>query len=482
MSDDAVDSLVWALDPALPAPAITRRDVVLVTGPWLAGTTSVTDALREHLPSHTVVESTDLGPGEAPAAVVFVVSATAPLSASDCELLDAAAADTDTVIGVVAKIDVHRTWRDVLDTNRALLAAHAPRYRDIVWVGAAPAPDLGEPVLGDLVAAISEDLARPNLERRNRLRTWNSRLSALAMRLERDAAGVGRETRLAALREHRAEVLRRRRVDRTERAIALRTRVQQARVQLGYFARGRCTSVRAELQEDAASLGRRQRAPFVDDVRNRVAEVVDEVDEGISVHLADVGHELDLPVDVPVGPPPAVDVSGPPLRSRRLETRLMTLFGAGFGLGVALTVSRFFAGVAPQWTAAGALGAAALGVALTLWVVGTRGLLHDRALLDRWVIEVVAGLRAAVEERVATRVLAAEAVLSSAAAERDAGDAAAQEKTVAAMDREIREHALARAHATTERDKRLPVIRRAIDVVTAELAAADGPESMNRQI
>ncbi|WP_167107804.1 hypothetical protein [Mycobacterium sp. DL592] len=472
MSDDAVDSLVWAVDPGLPAPAITRREVVLVTGPWLAGTTSVADALRDRVASHTFVETADLGPGDAPAAVVFVVSATAPLTESDCELLDAAAADTDTVIGVVAKIDVHRTWRDVLEANRALLAAHAARYRDLTWVGAAPAPDLGEPVLDDLVAAISEALARPDLERRNRLRAWDSRLSSLVARLERDAAGVGPEARLAALSEHRAEVLHRRRVEKTERAIALRSRVQQARVQLSYFARGRCTSVRAELQDDAASLSRRGRAPFVDYVRRRVAEVVDEVDEGISIHLADVGRELALPLDVPAGPPLEVDVSGPPLRSRRLETRLMVLLGAGFGLGVALTVSRFFAGVAPQWTAAGAVGAAALGIVLTLWVVGTRGLLHDRALLDRWVSEVVAGLRAALEERVATRVLAAESVLSSAAAERDARDAAAHDKTLSAVDREIREHAQARAQASTERDKRMPVIRQAIEVVTAELAVA----------
>ncbi|WP_059015146.1 hypothetical protein [Mycobacterium sp. M26] len=477
MSDD-VDSLVWAIDPDLPAPAITRRDAVLVTGPWLAGTTSVAEALRRRLPSHTFVEAADLGPGEAPAAVVFVVSATALLSGSDGDLLDAAAANTDTVIGVVTKIDVHRTWRDVLDTNRALLADHAARYRDIRWAGVAAAPDLGEPVLDDLVAAVSEALADSSLDRRNRLRAWISRLSALGDRLERAAEGVGRESRLAALRDERSDVVRQRRVDKTERAVALRTQVQQARVQLSYFARNRCTSVRSELQEDAASLTRRQRAPFVDYVRTRVAEVVDDVDDGITRDLGDVGRELDLPVDVPVGPRPVVEVSDPPLRSRRLEARLMTVLGAGFGLGVALTVSRFFAGLAPQWTAAGAVGAALLGIVLTLWVVGIRGLLHDRAVLDRWVSEVIAGVRATMEEWVATRVLAAEAALSTAAAQRDADEAAAAEKAVAAIDREIRAHALAGAQAVAERDCRMPVITQAAAVVAAELAAERGTESM----
>ncbi len=468
MSDD-VDSLVWAVDPDLPAPAITRRDVVLVTGPWLAGSTSVADALRRRLPSHTVVEAADLGPGQAPAVVVFVVSATAPLTGSDCELLDAAAADTDTVIPVVSKIDVHRTWREVLDTNRGLLAAHASRYRDAAWVGAAAAPQLGEPVVDDLVAALVEALADPNLDRRNRLRSWDSRLASLAGRLDRAADGAGREALLAALREQRSELLRQRRIDKTGHAVALRSQVQQARVQLSYFARNRCASVRTELQEDVAALGRRQRAPFVDYVRTRVDEVVGEVDEGITRDLLDVSRELDLPVELPADPAPVVEVAPPPLRSRRLETRLTTLLGAGFGLGVALTVSRFFAGVAPQWAAAGAAGAALLGVALAVWVVGIRGLLHDRALLERWVTEVVAGLRAALEERVVTRVLAADAVLSSAAAGRDAQRAADVEKAVAAVDREIRAHALARAHAVAERDRRRPAIRRASAVVAAEL-------------
>ena len=73
---DPVDDLVAQIAPGLPAPAIVRRDVVLVAGPWLAGTSSVVAALRERLPELTVAE--ELAAGEAPVAVVFVVSATPP--------------------------------------------------------------------------------------------------------------------------------------------------------------------------------------------------------------------------------------------------------------------------------------------------------------------------------------------------------------------------------------------------------------------
>jgi hypothetical protein len=98
---DAVDAMVAAIGPRLGAPITQRRDVVLVTGPWLAGVSSVVAALSERLPEHTFIESTDLAPGEAPTAVVFVVSASAALTESDCALLDAATADTDAVVGLV---------------------------------------------------------------------------------------------------------------------------------------------------------------------------------------------------------------------------------------------------------------------------------------------------------------------------------------------------------------------------------------------
>ena len=116
-----VDAMVAAIGPQLGAPIISRLDVVLVTGPWLAGVSGVVAALSERLPEHRFIESTDLTAGEAPTAVVFVVSAAAALTESDCTLLDAATAETDAVIGVVSKIDVHRNWDDVLATNREVL-------------------------------------------------------------------------------------------------------------------------------------------------------------------------------------------------------------------------------------------------------------------------------------------------------------------------------------------------------------------------
>ena len=475
----AADAVVAAVDPGLSSPGVESRDVVLVTGPWLAGTTSLIDALRERMPEQTFVEVDELGPTDAPAAVVFAVSAIASLTESDCALVDLAANYTDLIIGVVAKIDAHRNWRDVLAASRVRLAARAPRYRHVQWVGAAAAPDLGEPRLDELVGLLRQRLADPDVQRRNRLRAWEVRLYSVIDRYDADAVGSDRQARVTALRKNRDDILRGRRLSKSERSIALRSQIQQARVQLTYFARNRCTSVRAELQEDASNMSRRRVGEFESYVQTRAGEVVDEVDEGISKHIGDVAAELGL--SAPASPPAlsAPEVSQPPLKSRRLETQLVMILGAGFGFGVALAVTRLFAGLAPGLTIAGLVAGGLVGLLLTVWVVGIRALLHDRAVLDRWVGDVTATLRSTVEERVATRVLAAETALTTDLAARDEAESATAAERVADIDAELREHAVATAKAAAVRDRRLPRLQQALDAVCAELYGSGSVEVPN---
>jgi hypothetical protein len=476
-----VDALVAAIGPRLEAPAINRLDVVLVAGPWMAGVTGVVTALRERLPQHKFVESTDLGPGDAPIAVLFVVSAAAQLTESDCVLLDAAAEHTDVVIGVLSKIDVHHNWREVLTADRDTLAAHAPRYGQVPWVGVAAAPDLGEPIVDDLIDTVSAQLADSDIARRNRLRAWESRLQTVTQRFDRDAEGAGRRARVEALRDERSTALRQRRQAKSERTITLRGQIQQARVQLSYFARNRCTSVRGELQEDAAGLSRRKMPEFEAYTRKRADEVVAEVGEGTTAHLADVAAVMGVPVALPaVEKLPAVDIPAPPLKSRRQETWLMMLLGAGFGLGVALTLSRLVAGLAPGLNPltkiAGAVACVAIGLAVTFLVVNIRGLLHDRALLERWTGDVTSSLRSVVEELVATRVLVAESVLSTALLARDEAENTQVSDQVSAIDSELREHAIAAARAAAVRDREMPTITAALDAVRAELGEPGIPQ------
>ena len=147
----------------------------------------------------------------------------------------------------------------------------------------------------------------------------------------------------------------------------------------------------------------------------------------------------------------------------------MMLVGAGFGLGVALTLSRLLADLAPGLTVAGAVACAAIGLGLTVWVVGTRGLLRDRALLDRWAGEATARLQSAVEQLVATRVLAAESSLTAALGEQDEVESARVAQQVNAIDAELREHAVVGARAAALRGREMPTLQAALGAVRTEL-------------
>src|ERR1700748_2255024 len=181
----------------------------------------------------------------------------------------------------------------------------------------------------------------------------------------------------------------------------------------------------------------------------------------------------------------------------------MMLVGAGFGLGVALTLSRLLADLTPGLTVAGAVACAAVGLALTVWVVGTRGLLRDRALLDRWVGEATAQLQSAVEQLVATRVLAAESTLTAALAEQDEGESArgagvrraewtwpaalAEQdegesarvaEQVSVIDTELREHSVVGARAAALRGREMPTLLAALGAVRSELGEGTGPDEV----
>ena len=286
---------------------------------------------------------------------------------------------------------------------------------------------------------------------------------------ENATSGAGRRACASALHKARADLHRAGRLARSEQAIAVRGRLQKARVQLSHGARNRCSSLRAELLEEAAGLHRSRVPGFPALVQRRLGEVLAEVNDDATEHLTAAAAALDLPAESPSPPPGQPLAVPPPMTARRLEGRLALLLGAGFGLGVALTLSRLFAGLAPGLTVAATALCIAVGLALTGWVVATRRLLSDRAALDRWAGDAVASLRSAVDELVATRVLAVELEWTTALNERAAAVDAQLSGRLRAVDAEMREQAVADAAAAAARDREVPGLRRALAAVRAEL-------------
>jgi hypothetical protein len=410
-----------------------QRAAILVAGPRLAGTTSLRRELQRQLPSHSFIEFEDLGPADRPIAVVFVVSGAAQMVRSDCQLLDRVAARTDAVLGVVAKIDAHRSWRSVLDSNRDLVAGYLTRYAVMPWIGVAAAPDLGGAKVDGLISAIESVLAEPHLALRNRLRAELTRHDAV----------------LTGLRRRRRAVLRAHERGRVDRAAVLRRRIQTVRLELSGCARRSCEWVRTESLRDVDSVTGRASSSFLTLVRQRAETALRDIDTAARQRFVEIEQELRLrSKPVTVAETSISFPSVPP--ARRLESRLATLLGLTFGLGVTLTLGRVLMDVPPPWGPVTLMASLLLGAGLGLWVAGTRGLLHRRANLDRWINEVAVALRAAIEERVVSQALATERRLADAVAACDAAELSRVDDRLAKIDGFLHARAAQRARAADE--------------------------------
>ncbi|HEX5142353.1 MAG TPA: hypothetical protein VFW21_00640 [Mycobacterium sp.] len=438
---------------------MNRRDVVLIAGPELAGTSGVAVALRGRLAYLQVVEVADMAPDLAPAAVVFVVSAAARLTASDCALLDTVAARTDVVLGVVSKIDVHSDWRATLATNRATATAHDGRYVQMPWVGVAAAPPIGVGRLDELVALLCRLLACPLLESRNQLRSKEFGINLAIGRLERghQVAGTKRQERLAQLRARRAQLAGGHRRAHADRTAELRGRLRQARVEMSYLVGDRIAAGRVDLQDRAAGLTHRGVAGFEAVVAARVTALAAGIAEEADRYMEAIGCDLGLadPAAVSVHPP---DIGSVPTATRRPEASLTALLGAGFAIGVAVSLRRLLAGVAPG--PAATVVCVIVGAGLTCWIAAARRLLGQRAAYLRWAADVLGRARLALERDVAAGLLVTENTWHAALTQAADTAVARGVEQLAAVDTEAA--ALAREHrrAAVERERTLPVLQR----------------------
>jgi hypothetical protein len=359
-------------------------DTVAVIGAPGAGVTAVAAALDGRIAGCAVVEPAGLRRGQFPDAVVFVATAAAPMSPCDAALFAETVARTDAVVAAVTKIDVHRSWRSVLETNRNLL--QPARCRPVPWVGVAADAEIGPRVIAPLIDVLRAELDDQARRRRNllRARQWTLQHQIAERRREAD--------RLAKLRARAAC-----------RDAGL-VRIRQARMQLAHEARARSAALRADLHREAAAVSRRGLESYAARVHLMAQQVAEEFDAAVARRMAEVGA-----APAPAPSSRAADPLPPPRRTA-LEDRLAVVFGSGFGLGVALTLGRFLAEAVPTATPAVVAVCGAAGLGLTGWVVRTRRLMSARAAMERWATEVAVGVRAGLEER----ALAAEAALLAA--------------------------------------------------------------------
>jgi GTP-binding protein EngB required for normal cell division len=102
----------------LPHPVLTGLNLIDTpgVGGLVAGHASITSA---------AVQRAD--------ALLFVVNGASELTSSECEFLAGVSDQTSTVLFVLTQIDKYPQWQQILDTNRRLIAEHAPTHRDAPW-------------------------------------------------------------------------------------------------------------------------------------------------------------------------------------------------------------------------------------------------------------------------------------------------------------------------------------------------------------
>jgi hypothetical protein len=393
------------------------RQLVLVTGPPRSGVSNLVAALRARMPELALVEAAELGQGDVPTAVVVVVSAAAPMTESDCRQVDVATAGTELVIGVISKVDAHRGWRDVLAENRAALHARSSRYRAMRWVAVAAAPDVGVPKVDGLAESMRDELRNVTTSTRKPL--------------------PASDIRVGQLRAGRTALLRDRRQARSARALTLRGGLHEARAALGRFVRQRCVAMRTDFRARAAELRRGDFARFQAELLDEAAAMLDDLAHQLLARSDELAGALDVTAPACPGPGAGPQLPASPAAPRQ-ERRLTMVLGAGFGLGVAMAVSRLLGGLDQGLAVAAFVGGAASGVALTVWLVITRALLQERALFDRWAAEVVTTVRWHGEELVASWLLAVELGFAAELAARDEAESADLSERVGAIDAELR--------------------------------------------
>lgn len=400
-------------------PAPLLRHLVLVDTPGTGGLD----------PTHTTVA---LEAAAGAAALLFVVDAGTPLTRPELDFLIEAGKRVNTVVFALTQVDAYPGWRRVLDDDRALVRAHAPRFTGAPWFPVSarlaelamgvPGDDGAQLVAESRVAALQHalvDLAgRGHLLRQaNALRAVRSELVRLdlvaAQRLRAAEPDPAHEARLKA---DRVALAARRRGESRQWSLALGAEIQRARVEITGRLRGHLAQTQEELLRvvDGAHGGPRDlprqvdralqalAVRLTDELRSRFEQVgrqalaqvftAEELEAVLGRVNATLRHEL----------------AGRPRRDGGGPDNVMIAMSAG---GMAFMAGRgAMAGVSALGVGALAGGGLlipvagiGLGLAAGGFILYRRRVQGDRQQARTWLREVLAEARAALSDEIAHR-------------------------------------------------------------------------------
>lgn len=377
-------------------------------------------------------------------ALLFVVDAGSPFTAGELAFLADIGETVETVVFVLAKTDVFRGWRTILDANRKLLARHAPRFANAAFhscsarlfelassaQNAQAAATLRQHSgIAELQGALQELVVGRSvmLAEANALRALDTALAGLSATLRAECATLSAGAEQAdALRARRDELVAARRSSTRGWQLRLRGELQRARLESGHEVARRMRDVQSWFRQaiDAADRGTLAGLPAQVDAALQAAsielsgELATRLDRVAVTVLADLFTADELAVlraQFARGGTPMVVSRQPDRRAPTPEDRLLVFMGITGGFGAARVAALPLAG----------LGVAVLnplvlpvtivvGLGAGWWLARTRRHTADKQHMRQWLTESIADARATVDQLVAEQLIDVEQQLSIA--------------------------------------------------------------------
>ncbi|MBK0865211.1 dynamin family protein [Saccharopolyspora sp. HNM0986] len=459
------------------APLDTLTELTIVDTPGVGGLDSVHGELAAEAAS-------------AGTALLFVIDAAAPFTRGELEFLHRAADRVETVVFALAKTDQHRSWRQVLEQDRKLLAEHAPRFAEVPihpvsarmlqLAAQAPSEQAAELLrersgVAELRSALVQLVGgrAAMLGEANTMRALSTVLGELIARLEAEtrALTVGADE-AESLRARRDELAATRRSATRGWQVKLRGEIQRTRVEAGHEVTRQMREVQSWFRRTIDGADRVTLGELPAQVDAALQMVSSRVSALLSARLAKVAEvalaelfsaeELDvIRSQFARGAQSPIALRPPDKRPPTAEDKLLVFMGVSGGLGLGRAAAMPLAGVGVAVLNPVVLPVTiVLGLGAGWWMARTRKHAADKQHFKQWLTEAIADARSALDQLVSEQLIDAEQQLSLALDD-------ALSRRIESIDEQVREVDKALKMDAAERGDRLRTANRRLQEAQA---------------
>jgi hypothetical protein len=371
-------------------------------------------------------------------ALLFVVDASSPLTASELTFLREVGERVETVVFALTKTDVFRGWRQVLAADRELLAEYAPRFADAVFhpcsarmlelAATAPNPDAAAMLreragIAEIQTALQEMVVGRSvmLAEANGLRALDTALAELESRLQAECRTLtGGEAQAEVLRARRDELAGARRSSTRGWQVKLRAEVQRARAETTHEVNKEMRDLQSWFRQAIDSADRTALAGLPQEVDTALQLVSGRLsgnlglrlDRVTSAALAELFSAEELAViraQFARGGNQSVSLRPPDKRAPTAEDKLLVFMGITGGFGAARVAALPLAGVSVALLNPFVLPATiVIGLGAGWWLARTRKHATEKQHMKQWLTEAIADARSTMDQLVSEQLIEAE--------------------------------------------------------------------------